>query len=75
MELRLYKVTITNFGSRKIEFIVATWNGPYKAVAMAVGGNEARSRPIAIHDVAVEDLGAIGSASIPAKALVDRMEF
>jgi hypothetical protein len=74
-ELHLYNVAITNIDGRKVEFVVASWNGPYKAVAMAVGANEARSRPLRVHDVAVEDLGVVASKSIPAKALVDRMEF
>jgi hypothetical protein len=73
--LHLYNVSIANIDGRKIEFLVATWNGPHKAVAMAVLANAARSRPIRIHDVDLVDLGNLASKTIPPKALVDRMEF
>ncbi len=73
-ELHLYRVVIRNISGTEISYEVASWRGPHKAVAMAVMANQARSRSVQAFDVELEDLGHAPDP-IPAKALVDRMEF
>ena len=73
-DLHLYKVVLRDITEKKGTFVVASWLGPNKAIAMAVLANSSKSRSIRLFDVAVEDLG-VAPATVPPDALVDRMEF
>lgn len=73
-DLHLYEVIIRGMNNAKRRFLVASWLGPNKAIAMAVLANDAASRPVRLFDVAVTDLG-IAPDALPSDALVDRLEF
>jgi len=54
-ELHLYEVVLRNIDHNEARFVVACWLGPNKAIAVAVLANEAKSRPLRVFDIAVND--------------------